>query len=272
MDKQTIISFIGAGNMARAMIGGLIQNHFPAEHIWASSPNISKHDHYEKKFQIHTTQHNNEAAKHADIIVFAVKPWMMQTVCEEIKDTVRENNPLLISLVTGIKTQTIAHWLDNKNCSIVRTMPNIAAAVGAGATGLFANQFATEEQKTAAETLFRSVGATTWVADENQLDVITAVSGSGPAYLFYIFEAMQLAAESMGLTTEQAKLLVAQTATGAAKMVMETDESFEQLRRLVTAEKGTTAAATEILNQHNTKKIIQTAMEAALNRAKELAK
>ncbi|PIZ05002.1 MAG: pyrroline-5-carboxylate reductase [Gammaproteobacteria bacterium CG_4_10_14_0_8_um_filter_38_16] len=271
MNKNKAIAFIGAGNMARAMIAGLIQNHFPADHIWASSPNIATHPHYKNDFHIHTTDNNIEAAKQADIIVFAVKPWLMETVCQEIKNVLHEKQPLLISFVTGITTPTISRYLENKHSAIVRTMPNIASSVGAGATGLFANDFTTPDQKIFSESLFRSIGTTVWVENENQLDVITAVSGSGPAYLFYIFEAMQKAAESMGLSSEQAKLLIAQTATGAAKMSMETDQSFEQLRRLVTAEKGTTAAATAVLNQHDVTSIIKMAMEAAFNRAKELA-
>jgi pyrroline-5-carboxylate reductase len=174
--------------------------------------------------------------------------------------------------MTGITTPTIAQWIDDKERPIIRTMPNIASAVSAGMSGLFANPYAQTEEKTFAESLFRSVGTTVWVDDENQLNIITAVSGSGPAYLFYFFDAMQKTAESLGLTPEQAKLLVSQTATGAAKMVMETGETFDQLRRFVTAEKGTTAAATSVFDQHNTKMIVDEAIRAALNRAKELSR
>ncbi len=271
MNVHKKIAFIGAGNMARAMIAGLINNGFPADHIWAASPNVQKHEKIKSQFSIHLTSDNVEAAKHADIIVFAVKPWVMETVCGEIKKIMLVKKPLLISLVTGIKTTSIAHWLSHSHCALIRTMPNIASAVGAGATGLFANPHATADQKDFAESLFRSVGATLWLQNEDQLDVITAISGSGPAYLFYIFEAMQNAAESLGLSAAEAKLLVAQTATGAAKMVMETDESFDQLRRLVTAEKGTTAAAIGVLEQHDVQNTVKKAIEAAFQRAKELA-
>lgn len=272
MSVDKTIAFIGAGNMARAMIGGLINNGFLAEHIWASSPNVQKHDKIRSKFSIHLTANNEEAAKHADVIVFAVKPWVMETVCSELKEIIKDKDPLLISVVTGTNTNSIAKWLSHPHCPLVRAMPNIASAVSAGATGLFANPHTTADQRDFAEILFRSVGAAVWLNHEDQLDVITAVSGSGPAYLFYIFEAMQKAAESFGLQSEEAKLLVAQTATGAAKMVMETEESFENLRRLVTAEKGTTAAAIEVFEQYNTQMIVKKAMEAAWNRAQELAK
>jgi pyrroline-5-carboxylate reductase len=271
MDQHKKIAFIGAGNMARAMIAGLLNNGFPADHIWASSPNVEKHEKIKQKFGIHLTANNAEAAKQADVIVFAVKPWVMQPVCAELKKIIQAKKPLLISLVTGTKTTRIVDWCENGYAALIRTMPNIASAVGAGATGLYANAHATEDQKAFAESLFRSIGTTIWLQQEDHLDVITAISGSGPAYLFYVYEAMQKAAQALGLSEAQAKLLVAQTATGAAKMVMETEDSFEMLRRLVTAEKGTTAAATQVFDQHDMQGIIKQAIQAAHHRAKELS-
>lgn len=271
MKSNKVIAFIGSGNMARAMITGLLENGFHANHIWASSPRIKQHDHFKNFLPIHITTSNIEAASHADILVFAIKPWMIETVVNEIKSVILKKNILLISVVTGINTHTFSALLDHSAIPIVRTMPNIASAVRAGMTALFASSVS-EEQKAFSESLFRSMGATTWVSDENELDVITAVSGSGPAYLFYVYEAMQAAAESMGLSAEQSKLLITQTAVGAAKMVMETDHSFQSLRKMVTAEKGTTAAATAILDERGTKKIIHDAITAAWHRAKELSK
>lgn len=272
MNTHKTIAFIGAGNMARAMIAGLLQNGYNPKHIWASSPGIAQRDHYKNNLPIHVTTDNIEAAKHADVIVLAVKPFIAEAVLTELRSVISDKKPLLISIMTGITTPTIAQWIDHKAHHIVRTMPNIASAVSAGMSGLFANSYVCAEDKTFAESLFRSVGTTLWVDDESQLDIITAVSGSGPAYLFYFFDAMQKTAESLGLTAEQSKLLVSQTATGAAKMVMETGETFDQLRRFVTAEKGTTAAATAVFDHHNTKMIVDEAIRAALNRAKELAR
>lgn len=272
MKNNKVIAFIGAGNMARAMITGLLENGFHSNHIWASSPGIKQRDHFKNILPIQITTSNVEAASHADVIVLAVKPWMIETVANEIKSIVQQKKALLISVVTGIKTHTFSEFMGNHMIPIVRTMPNIASSVGAGMTALFATTSVSEEQKMFAESLFRSMGSAMWVADENQLDVITAVSGSGPAYLFYVFEAMQSAAESMGLSAEQSKLLITQTAVGAAKMAIETDHSFESLRKMVTAEKGTTAAATAILDERNTKKIVHDAMMAAWHRAKELSK
>ena len=145
--------------MARAMIGGLIKNGFPVDHIWASSPNVQKHEAIKSKFSIHLTSDNVEAAKHADIIVFAVKPWVMETVCAELKKVIQDKNPLIISLVTGTQIASMTNWLSHPHCALIRTMPNIASAVGAGATGLFANPHTTSDQKDFAESLFRSVGA-----------------------------------------------------------------------------------------------------------------
>ncbi|MDP1574929.1 MAG: pyrroline-5-carboxylate reductase [Coxiellaceae bacterium] len=268
---QKTIAFIGAGNMSRAFIVGLLQSGFDPKNIWASSPTIAKHNEL-NALSIHTTTNNAEAAAHADIIIFAIKPWVIEAVCVELKAIIQDKNPLLISLATGIKTATISALLDNYPVHLVRTMPNIASAVGAGATGLFANTAVTHAQKIEVEKLFRATGVAVWVEEENLLDVITAVSGSGPAYLFYFFEAMQRVGESMGLTAEQAKILVSQTAVGAAKMAMERPESFEDLRRLVTAEKGTTAAAMAVFDQNELKSTVKKAMQACLARAKELAK
>ena len=174
------IAFIGAGNMARAMMTGLLKNGFDPKTIWASSPGITKHAQFAKDIPIHTTTDNCVAAKNANVIVFAVKPWMMESVCPEIQSIVQEKNPLIISFVTGVTTKTISQYLNAKNAIIVRTMPNVASAVGAGTAGLFATSSVGHEQRSFAESFFRSVGATVWVKQEDQLDVITAVSGSGP--------------------------------------------------------------------------------------------
>lgn len=271
MGKSKKIAFIGAGNMTRAIISGLIHNGFDPADIWASSPTIANRKNT-IPFPIHFVDDNQKAVKVADTIVFAVKPVMLESICVALKECIQEKKNLIISVVTGVTTQSIAAWLNKKNAAIVRTMPNIASAVGAGVTGLYANDRVTENQIMIAESLFRSVGATLWLKDEDQLNVITAISGSGPAYLFYFFEAMQKTAEAFGMDAEKAKFLVSQTAMGAAKLVMESGDSFEQLRRFVTSEKGTTAAAIDVFNQHQTQKIIEEAMKAALFRARELSR
>lgn len=217
------------------------------------------------------TSSNVEAAQEADVIVLGVKPWGIESVCQELKSIIHHKKPLIVSLAAGIKTAKIVCSCEKENLPIVRAMPNIASAVGAGMTGLFANAFVTQAQKNLVETIFRSTGAVCWVDDEAQLDDVTVVSGSGPAYFFYLFEAMQATAESLGLSSTQARMLVIETAVGAAKMGLERQESFAQLRRLVTSEKGVTAAATAVFDQHQLKTIVDEAMKAALVRAKELA-
>ena len=262
------IAFIGAGKIARALQAGLIQNGYSADNIWMSSPNIDKNTQL-TAFPVHLTNDNNEAARHAEVIVFAVKPFVMKSVCESLKKTLQKKNNLLITVVTGTTTHSIAQWTGQTN--IVRTMPNVAASVGAGVTGLFANNDVSDDKKSFAETLFRSVGATTWVKEEGQLDAITAISGSGPAYFFYLCEAMQAAGVALGLDKNQSKLLVAETALGAAKMMIESGDDFHVLREKVTSDKGTTMAATTVFDQHDLKNITKMAVKAAFSRAKELA-
>lgn len=264
------IALIGAGKMGSALLSGLIQSGYDTHHIWVSSPNARNNIHL-KKFSAHVTENNNEAVAQADVVVFAVKPFIMQAVCEALQETLAKKEVLLTSVVTGVTTTTIAKWAGKKDIPIVRTMPNVAAAVGAGATGLFANAFVSHDQKMFAESLFRSVGTTMWVEDESQLDAITAISGSGPAYFFYLCEAMQAASIALGLDQHQSKLLIAETALGAAKMMIESGDDFHVLRAMVTSQKGTTMAATDVLDQAKTKDIIKAAIKAAFLRAKELA-
>jgi len=203
--------------------------------------------------------------------MLAVKPNMIPTVCEELQSIVHKNNPLVISLATGITIHAIQHSLQTNKASLIRAMPNVAATVSAGVTGLFANDNVTAAQKMLAESLFRAVGTTHWLMHENQLDAITAISGSGPAYLFYLFEAMQKAAESFGLQKEIAQLLIAETATGAAKMALESGEDFHQLRQKVTSPKGTTQAAIDVLTSHQVDNTLVEAIKAAYDRAKVLS-
>ncbi len=266
------IAFIGAGNMARALITGLIQTDFPADHIWVSSPDVKNRGYAQIHPKIHVTSNNAEAAKHANIIVIAVKPGNVKKVCEEIKKIIPEKFPMIVSIATGIKIESIQQWLGSTECNIVRAMPNIAAAVTASATGLYAKSCVTTEQKNWAEGLFRSVGSTIWLESELQLDAITAISGSGPAYLFYVFEAMQAAAMALNIPENIAKWLVSETAISAATMASESDDTFHELREFVTSPKGTTRAALDVLDRYQVQGIFKDAIEAAFLRAKELTK
>lgn len=268
--KNTNIAFIGAGNMARALVVGLISTGYPAKNIYVSNPSSEKLHFLQEKFGINVSQSNREMAEKADVIVFAVKPLTTPTVCNELKDIIAERKPLLISVITGVSVAKIEEWVDGKP-SVVHAMPNTPAAVSAGATGLFANAHTTDEEKDLAEMLFRSVGVAVWLEDENQIDLVIALSGSGPAYYFLFMEAMQEAAQSMGLSHDVARLLTSQTVLGAARMAMETEGGVLQLRESVTSPNGTTEAAINVFEAGNIRRIIADAMQAACNRSKALA-
>lgn len=269
MESQKI-AFIGAGNMTRALVVGLLNGGFNPKQITASNPSSEKLVQFKEQFGIHVTESNVEAAVNADIVVLAVKPGKIALVCEEIKSVIADKKILFISVATGVCVETIGRYLGGEP-SIIRAMPNTPVAVSAGATALFANDQTNELHKEIAEALFRRVGLAVWLNEESLLDAVTAVSGSGPAYYFLFMEAMQAAAEKMGLDGAVARLLSAQTALGASKMVMETQHSIEALRRSVTSPKGTTEAAISVFNQNNMRELVERAMLAAQKRAIELA-
>lgn len=268
--NETKIALIGVGNMGRALIVSLIAAGYSADKLYISNPSPEKLQLLKEKFGVHTTQNNADAAQQADLIVFAVKPQTMPIVCKELKDIIAKNKPLVVSIAASISTTLMETWLGNKP-AIVRAMPNTPAAVNAGATGLFANAYAQGEQKDMAEMLFRSMGVAVWLDNEDQIDLVTAISGSGPAYYFLFMEAMQQAAESMGLSGDTARLLTSQTALGAVRMAMETPQNIMQLRESVTSPNGTTEAAIKVFEAGNIRKLVATAMQAACDRSKEIA-
>lgn len=267
--KGKIISFIGAGNMAQAIIAGLLTMKYSANQLWASNPSVAKM----KKIAQHgvqVTSHNTEAAEIADVVVLAVKPQKMKTVCQEIQPALLKKKPLIVSVAAGISTTLLKQWLPG--LSVIRVMPNITATVNAGATALFAGDDVDECQRSIAEAIFLAVGMAVWVDDEAQLDVVTAVSGAGPAYIFLILEAIQAAAVELGLPESTARALTAEMCFGAAKMVLELDESLVDLRNAVTSPNGTTIKALEVFMEANLPLIIRKAVKAACMRAQELAR
>ncbi len=191
-DEQ--IAFIGAGNMGTSLIGGLIENGFNAQYIWASDHNAEQTQQLSEQLNIHTTTDNLEAAQHAEVVILAVKPQLIKTVVNELKTILQQRKPLIISIAAGIHTTSILDWLEY-DASIIRCMPNTPALIQCGATALFANPQVEESQKKLAESILRAVSITLWVKQESDLDTVTALSGSGPAYFFYVMESLQLAAE-----------------------------------------------------------------------------
>lgn len=264
------ICFIGAGNMAKSLIGGLIASGYKKSHIIATDPTAVQRDAMVQNFGINCMADNNEAIAQADIVVLAVKPQLLQTVCSEIKTSIQAKPTLVISVAAGIRSQDINHWLGD-NVAIVRTMPNTPAFIQTGATGLFANDLTSESQKSHAEHILRAAGITIWVNEESQLDAVTALSGSGPAYYFLFMEAMEDTAQKLGLDAKTAHLLTMQTALGAAKMVMESQQDCATLRRNVTSPNGTTERAIQSFENANIRQTIENAMRAAHQRAGELA-
>lgn len=264
------ITFIGAGNMARALIMGLIATGYPAEHITASNPPNDALDAFQQQFGINLLHDNHEAVRNADVVVLSIKQNVLHGVCEEIKDVLVNNKPLVVSVIAGVTTQLLSQWL-GELLPIVRTMPNTPTAVLAGATGLFATDATSEKQKELAEALFRAVGITVWVDDEEKMDLITAISGSGPAYYFLMIEAIQEEAIRMGLPEKDARLLCLQTILGAARMALESQHDVRELRRSITSPKGTTEAAIKTLEEGSLRSLLEKAIHAAYERAQSLS-
>ena len=202
------------------------------------------------------------------MVVLAVKPQAMHAMISELQ--LGKHIPLFLSIAAGLRTDAICHWF-GRDIPLVRAMPNTPALVRAGATGLFANSAVTESQREIAETIMRAVGITLWLDSEAQLDAVTAVSGSGPAYFFYLMEAMELAGQQLGLPAETARLLTIQTAFGAAKLALEVEEEPRVLRERVTSPGGTTEQAIQHLQKNKTGEVLVTAVKAARDRSEELA-
>jgi len=267
--SQTI-TFIGGGNMATSLIAGLISNNYPAEDIRVADPEQSKCDVLNAQYGVKAFTDNQQAVADADIIVLAVKPQVMQTVCKTLAASVQATRPLVISIAAGLLSKDISRWLGG-DVSMVRCMPNTPSLLNAGATGLFANDKVSSEQKQQADQILSTAGINVWVDSENLLDAVTAVSGSGPAYYFLFMEAMQDAAIKLGLNKDQAQQLTQQTALGAARMALESDDDASILRAKVTSKGGTTEQAINTFEAKQLRDIVMQAMQAANDKAIELA-
>ena len=264
------LAFLGAGNMSGSIIGGLINKGIPAENITATRRSAERLGELKAQFGIVTSGDNIAAVANNDVVVLGVKPQMMQALCEEIRDQVQTSKPLIVSVAAGLKAETLERWLGG-NVAVVRTMPNTPSLLGCGATGLYANAQVSEIQKSLAQQLMQAVGLALWVDDEDQMDAVTAVSGSGPAYFFLAIEALQKAGEGVGLSAEVAEKLALQTALGAARMAAEGELDAGELRRRVTSPGGTTEQALNTFNDGGLTELYAKAVQAAANRGKELA-
>jgi pyrroline-5-carboxylate reductase len=264
------IAFIGGGNMARSLIGGLIHGGHAPESIWVAEPDSNQREFLRSRYGVHTSAHNVETVAKAEVLVLAVKPQIVQSVAQQLAAEIQTRQPLVISIAAGVRESDLRRWLGGGALSLVRSMPNTPALVGSAASALFANPYVSEEHRQIAESLLRAVGVTVWVEEEHLLDVVTAVSGSGPAYFFLMMEALEHAAHSLGLEADQARLLTLQTAFGAAKMALESAESPATLRVRVTSPGGTTERALAILSNGGMEPLLVQAVAAARQRAGEL--
>jgi pyrroline-5-carboxylate reductase len=268
--KTPTVGFIGGGNMARSLIGGLLQDGYPAKAIQVCDPDPAQCARLLAQFNIKAETNAAAILDRCECLVLAVKPQMMQTVLTEIREPTARSNPLLISIAAGIRVASLEKWL-RRAAPIVRCMPNTPALIQTGATAMYANSQITPQQHDLAETLLRAVGLTVWLEDESLLDAVTALSGSGPAYIFLVIEAMQAAGIALGLSPEHSRLLSLQTALGAAKMALEDPEPVSLLRERVTSKGGTTERALQVFRDGQLMELFLQAMTAACKRSQELA-
>ncbi|RLT95121.1 pyrroline-5-carboxylate reductase [Ketobacter sp.] len=264
------ITFIGAGNMASSLAGGMIAKGMDPINVTLSDINEQQLQHVRKQLQVNTTRDNINACQKADVVVLAVKPQVMGDVLAPLKDLFAQRKPLVMSIAAGITLAQLEGWL-GADTPIVRCMPNTPALVETGASGLFANANVSPSQREQARSIMGSVGLALWVESEDQIDAVTAVSGSGPAYFFLVMEAMIAAGRALGLSEQAAKQLTLQTALGSAQMAITSDVEPDELRRRVTSPGGTTERAIGIMEDRQLRDIFAQALQGAYQRSKELS-
>ncbi len=264
------IAFIGGGNMARSLIGGLLRNGYDASRISVAEPNTELRQRLAADFGVRHATANAEAADGCDVILLAVKPQVMKTVCAELRMVAQATKPLLISIAAGIRSDQIDNWLGGR-LPIVRCMPNTPALIGAGASALFANAQVSAKQKQVAESMLAAVGTTVWILREALIDTVTALSGSGPAYFFLLVELLEDAAVTQGLPRDVARELATQTCLGAGRMLREDGESPARLRERVTSPNGTTEAALHQFANDGLREVVARALTAATERGRAMS-
>jgi pyrroline-5-carboxylate reductase len=263
------VAFIGGGNMARSLIGGLVARGFAPAGIRVAEPVEALRAELQRDFGVACFDNAQAAAEGAAVWLLAVKPQVMREVCAALAAQARAQRPLAISIAAGITAGQLDRWLGGE-VAVVRAMPNTPALLGAGITGLYANASAKSRFEQAAG-LLAAVGPTVRIDDEAQMDAVTAVSGSGPAYVFLLAEAMQQAGVAQGLSAEAARALVQQTLFGAATMLTRSEEPAEVLRARVTSPGGTTQAAIETFEAGGFRALVDRAIAAATERGRQLS-
>jgi pyrroline-5-carboxylate reductase len=257
------ISFIGGGNMAKAIIGGLKNNGFNTAEITVIELDAEKRVQLSKEFSVQTSADYIDVS-HTDVIILAVKPQQLREVCSLLQAIL--STQLVISIAAGIRSKDISRWLDGYK-SIVRVMPNTPAQIQAGVSALYADASLSQAQRDRAAIIMMAVGKVLWLEDEAKMDAVTAISGSGPAYVFYLIEALQDAAIGLGLKAEDARMLALQTFAGASLLAAQSNEDIQTLRAQVTSKGGTTEQGILALETANIKSAIMSAAKAAAEKS-----
>jgi pyrroline-5-carboxylate reductase len=264
------LGFIGGGNMASSLIGGLVPDTLSPRKVLVGEPDAEKRSRLEKLFGISGFENNVEVIEAADVIIVAVKPQIISEVLRPLAEELTKRQPLIISIVAGIRTQSFNILLGNEH-ALIRVMPNTPALVGRGASGLYASPGVSEGQKIIAETLMGATGITEWVDTESDIDTVTALSGSGPAYFMLFMKALSDAAVAAGLDEQTARRLTIETAAGAAELARPGAETLDELIRKVTSPGGTTERALKSFNKNEFTRIVGEALEAARTRSEQIA-
>ncbi|MDR3389193.1 MAG: pyrroline-5-carboxylate reductase [Rudaea sp.] len=264
------IAFIGGGNMARSLVGGMIRNGASPQDIDVAEPNAGLRAALAHDFHVGTHAENEDAAQSADVLALAVKPQMMKTVCAGLSAIVQARKPLVISIAAGIRIDQLEHWLGGA-VAVVRCMPNTPALIGAGATGMCANTRVDASRRALAQNILGATGLSLWIDDEALMDTVTALSGSGPAYFFLLVEALEDAAVAQGLPRTTARALAVHTCAGAGRMLAEDGAAPAALRERVTSPNGTTQAALESFAAGDFRAIVASAIAVATARGRELS-
>jgi len=265
---QETLGFIGGGNMARSLVGGLLARGLPARQVIVSDPVTMQRELLTTQLGVRVTDDNAIVARAAGVLLFAVKPQQLALVAKQLVPAIT-HRPLVISIAAGIRTADLQRWLGG--LPVVRAMPNSPALKGCGVTGLYATEAVSQAGKKLAETILGAVGPALWIAQEEQMDVVTAVSGSGPAYFFLLIEMLESVGVELGLAPEVSRRLAMETAFGAGQMAHAATEPASTLRAQVTSKGGTTEAALQLLEAAGVRAIFTDAIAAAAKRSAELA-
>jgi pyrroline-5-carboxylate reductase len=265
------IAVIGGGQMARALVGGWLARGAPAERLAIADPVESQRDWLARRFQkIALHSDNATAAAQADVWVMAVKPQQLAEVATDLAPLAAKQHPLVISIAAGISASDLSRWLGG-HASVVRAMPNRPALIGSGVTGLYADADVSPDHRATTERLLEAVGSAVWVQSEGDIDLVTAVSGSGPAYFFLLIELLEAAGIAQGLSADVARKLAVGTAAGASALAKASGEEPSVLREQVTSKGGTTAAALAVFKEAGLEQIVMRAVQAAAERSREIA-